>query len=212
MVKKELVFYLVVAVTTLGIFITPAADIIAQEISENKYILADDVTVTAIFHLYEGIEISEFQVFDQIAGFDKPNETPQFRLERIVGETPLLHHIADQTYKRKGIGLDYDGKFFDVDVIVSQNGKPLRLFEYKRCQISNYAVDTGVDVAEAWTTAQGFSVRDVFEFVCQGYAPISPTYDELQNLKKGNTTSSSDITGAVTWRDHPFYKSVPFGG
>jgi len=212
MVTKELVFYLVVAVTTLGIFITPAADIIAQEISENKYILADDVTVTAIFHLYEGIEISEFQVFDQIAGFDKPNETPQFRLERIVGETPLLHHIADQTYKRKGIGLDYDGKFFDVEVIVSQNGKPLRLFEYKRCQISNYAVDTGVDVAEAWTTAQGFSVRDVFEFVCQGYTPISPTYDELQSLKKEKTTSSSDITGALTWEDHPFYKRVPFGG
>jgi len=212
MVTKALVFYVVVLVTTLSVVITPATDIIAQKISENKYILADDVTVTAIFHLYEGIEISEFQVFDQIAGFDKPNETPQFRLERIVGETPLLHHIADQTYKRKGIGLDYDGKFFDVEVIVSQNGKPLRLFEYKRCQISNYAVDTGVDVAEAWTTAQGFSVRDVFEFVCQGYTPISPTYDELQNLKKGNTTSSSDITGALTWEDHPFYKRVPFGG
>ena len=212
MVTKELVFYLVVAVTTFGIFFTPATDIIAQEISENKYILADDVTVTAIFHLYEGIEISEFQVFDQIEGFDKPNETPLFRLERIVGETPLLHHIADQTYKKKGIGLDFDGKYFDVEVIVSQNGKPLRLFEYKRCEVSDYAVDTGVDVAEAWTTAQGFSVRDVFEFVCQGYAPISPTYDELQSVKKEKTTSSSDITGAVTWRDHPFYKSVSFGG
>ena len=212
MVTKELVFYLVVAVTTFGIFFTPATDIIAQEISENKYILADDVTVTAIFHLYEGIEISEFQVFDQIAGFDKPNETPQFRLERIVGETPLLHHIADQTYKRKGIGLDYDGKYFDVEVIVSQNGKPLRLFEYKRCQISNYAVDTGVDVAEAWTTAQGFSVRDVFEFVCQGYKPISPTYDELKSVKKGKTTSSSDLTGAMTWEETSYFKSLPFGG
>ena len=212
MVTKELVFYLVVAVTTFGIFFTPATDIIAQEISENKYILADDVTVTAIFHLYEGIEISEFQVFDQIAGFDKPNETPLFRLERIVGETPLLHHIADQTYKKKGIGLDFDGKYFDVEVIVSQNGKPLRLFEYKRCEVSDYAVDTGVDVAEAWTTAQGFSVRDVFEFVCQGYAPISPTYDELQSVKKEKTTSSSDITGASTWEDHPYYKSVSFGG
>jgi len=211
MVTKELVFYLVVAVTTLGIFITPATDIIAQEISENKYILADDVTVTAIFHLYEGIEISEFQVFDQIAGFDKPNETPLFRLERIVGETPLLHHIADQTYLEKGLFLGYDEKFFDVEVIVSQNGKPLRLFEYDKCQISNYAVDTGVDVAEAWTTAQGFSVRDVFEFVCQGYKPISPTYDELKSVKKEKTTSSSDITGAMSWEDHPYYKSS-YGG
>jgi len=209
MVTKELVFYLVVALTTFGIFFTPATDIIAQEISENKYILADDVTVTAIFHLYEGIEISEFQVFDQIAGFDKPNETPQFRLERIVGETPLLHHIADQTYKKKGIGLDYDGKYFDVEVIVSQNGKPLRLFEYDRCKISNYAVDTGVDVAEAWTTSQGFSVRDVFEFDCEGYKPISPTYDEMRSVKNGKTTSSLDISETPTWEEHPKFKSLP---
>ncbi len=212
MVTKELVFYLVVAVTTFGIFFTPATDIIAQEISENKYILADDVTVTGIFHLYEGIEISEFQVFDQIAGFDKPNETPLFRLERIVGETPLLHHIADQTYRHKGVGSDFDGKFFEVEVIVSQHGKPLRLFEYVRCQVSNYAVDTGVDVAEAWTTPQGFSVRDVFEFICDGYAPSSPAYDDLKSVKNGKTTSSSDITGAMTWRDHPYYKSLPFRG
>jgi len=212
MVTKKLVFYVVVFVTTLSVGITQATDIIAQEISENKYILADDVTTTAIFHLYEGVEILDFQVFDQIAGFDKPNETPQFRLERIVGETPLLHHIADQTYKHKEISLDYEGKFFDVEVIVSQNGKPLRLFEYTKCEISNYAVDTGVDVAEAWTTSQGFSVRDVFEFVCQGYKPISPAYDELKIAKKAKTISSSDLTGAKTWEDYPFYKSPPFGG
>jgi len=156
MVTKELVFYVVFLVTTLSLAITPATDIIAQQISENKYILADDVGITAIFHLYEGVEISEFQVFDQIAGFDKPNETPEFRLERIVGETPFLHHAVDQTYRHKGVGSDFDGKFFEVEVIVSQHGKPLRLFEYVRCQVSNYAVDTGVDVAEAWTTPPRF--------------------------------------------------------
>ncbi len=212
MVTKELVFYVVFLVTTLSLAITPATDIIAQQISENKYILADDVGITAIFHLYEGVEISEFQVFDQIAGFDKPNETPEFRLERIVGETPFLHHAVDQTYRHKGVGSDFDGKFFEVEVIVSQHGKPLRLFEYVRCQVSNYAVDTGVDVAEAWTTPQGFSVRDVFEFICDGYAPSSPAYDDLKSVKNGKTTSSSDITGAMTWRDHPYYKSLPFGG
>jgi len=190
--KKSIILFSAM-VTILSVGVIQYTETLAQETSNEKYVSADNIAITAIFDFHEGQEISAFEVFRQIAGFDQRNETPQFVLERIVGDTPLLHKAVDQTFKYKQSSLQHDWKFFDVQVIISQQGKHLRAFDYKRCQFADYDVWTYRDPNESWTTSQGFATADVLEFVCVGYKPISPTYEEMIKPKKAENISSLDL-------------------
>ena len=189
--KKSILFVTMFTVVSLGII--QYTETLAQETSNGKYISADDIGIYAIFDFHEGKEAVNFEIYQQIAGFDQANESPQFKLERIVGDTPLLHKAVDMTFKYKRADLQHDWKFFDVKVIIAQGSKQIRNFDYHRCQFTNYDVWTYNDPNEAWTTSQGFATADRFELQCEGYKPISPLYDEMSKPKKADNISSMDL-------------------
>ena len=206
--KKSIILFSAM-VTILSIGVIQYTETLAQETSDEKYVSANNITITAIFDFHEGQEISAFEVFRQTSGFNPENETPRFILERIVGDTPLLYKGVDQTFKYKEVSLQHDWKFFDVQVIISQQGKHVRAFDYNRCQFTDYKVWTYRDPNESWTTSQGFATADVIEFICEGYHPNNPLYDSMKiKGPKGSTQSSLDLGNNVpTWEEHPKFQN-----
>jgi len=193
--KKSILFLTICTVLSIGLI--QYTETLAQDTSNGKYVSADEVVIYAIFDLHEGPEASNFEIFQQISGFDQATEKPQFKLERIVGDTPLLHKAVDMTLKYKRAS-QHDWKFFDVKVIISQGSKQLRNFDYSRCQFTDYDVWTYNDPNEAWTTSQGFATADRFELTCDGYKPISPTYEIMMEPEKANNVSSLDLEEGKT--------------
>lgn len=168
----------------------------AEEEEEEKYKFADGVSVTGIFDFREGTEVIEFEVFKQMGGFSIADETPEFELTRIVGNTPLLHKATDlaQKYRVNQFGVDYPMKYFDVEIILSQDGLPVRAFSYHDCTVTDYQVDTLFDKEEGWM-GKGFAITDTIEFLCDGYQPQNVTYEYLMDAKKerADTISSLDL-------------------
>jgi len=169
-------------------------EITAEEIESNGYVSAEDISITVEFVFHDGIEVSQFEVYDQKSGFDS-TKNAMFKLEKIVStDTPRLHNAADAfQHLSRSSGQSWEQYKFDADVILAQGGSEIRKFEYSRCIVTDYKVDTLFDKEEGWTTSKGFAVIDEFEITCDGYSPFSQVYYDLTNgHKKGNTESSLD--------------------
>jgi len=171
-------------------------DIIAQEAGEDKgYNFAEDTVITGLFYFMEGQEISKFEVFRQISGF-QAKEIFVFKLEKIVGSNPLLHKAADRSFLFKNSpGEQQDKTEFDVKIVISQGSEQKRAFDYFDCYISDYSVFTRTDNEEGWTLVRnsGFAVVDQFEFQCQAMDLLNPVYEEMiSNKDKADTQSSMD--------------------
>ena len=194
----------VLAILSVGIF--QLTEIIAEE-TENGYKYAEDTTITAQFNFEnEKSVLHPFEVFEQMSGFEL-SDVAEFQLEKVVGETPLLHEAADRAHKYSLNEQYYNGKFFDVDILIHQDANVLRHLEYNRCQITDYTVETLFDKEEAWM-GKGFVLLDKFEFSCKGYDPNSPAFEEMMNNhKKGQSMSTMDlIDPEFTWEDHPKFQ------
>ncbi len=188
-------------------------EIVAEETSEKKgYTFAENTKITAVFSFNGGTEIADFEVFEQESGFDL-NQTPVFELERIVGNTPMLHKVSDMahTYSRTTVNNAYND--FDVKILLAQDGNVIRQYDYTSCDITNNIVKTLHDKEEGWNTSKGFAVIDKYEFTCSGYTPYSPVYYEMtNNVKKADTVSSTNMEEPKEfWYDHIEYKNHPFG-
>jgi len=167
-------------------------EIIAEELSENKgYLFAEDTVITGMFDFSKGTEISRFEIFTQNTGF-KAREKFAFTLEKIVGETPLLHEVADHDFLyRNSAAEKKDDNTFDVKIIISQGKDQERSFSYYNCFIKDYFVVTKTDNEEGWTQGKGFAVVDHFEIQCGSYQPNNPVYEEMSAVKEMADAKSS---------------------
>lgn len=197
--KKILIVTLIATVgfTILSINENSLSEIIAEEAGEDKgYNFAEDTIITGIFYFHDGPEISRFEVFRQISGFNA-RETFVFELDKIVGSTPLLHKAADLSFFYRNSPAERQGGLteFDVKIVISQGSEQKRAFKYTGCFVSDNSVLTRTDNEEGWTLVRnsGFAVVDKFEFQCQELDPLNPVYEEMiSNKDKSNTKSSID--------------------
>lgn len=148
----------------------------------NVYVFGEGVYPQATFEFRDGTVTYDFQLFSQTSGFGNNRSTPEFTLTKISGNTPDLYEAVDQThdYTTK-TNIDFPYKEFDVTVNLMQAGQPVRTLEYERCTISNYKIDTRTDNEEGYTTGgkTGFAVTDIYTFICAGYSPENPQYDQM---------------------------------
>ena len=187
-------------------------EIIAEETSEKKgYTFAENTKITAVFSFDYGTEISDFEVFEQKTGFDL-SKTPVFVLERIVGNTPMLHQVSDMAHKYSRSVFESQYSDFDVTILLAQEGSVIRQYDYVSCDITDNIVKTLHDKEEGWNTSKGFAVIDKYKFTCSGYTPFSPVYQEMtNNVEKSTTVSSTNMEEPKEfWYDHIKYKSYPF--
>jgi hypothetical protein len=166
-------------------------EIIAEELSEDKgYLFAEDTVITGMFDFSKGTEISRFEIFTQNTGF-KARDKFAFTLEKIVGETPLLHEVADHDFLyRNSAAEKKDDNTFDVKIIISQGKDQKRSFSYSNCFIKDYFVVTKTDNEEGWFS-KGFAVVDHFEIQCGSYQPNNPVYEEMTAVKEIADAKSS---------------------
>ena len=188
-------------------------EIVAEETSEKKgYTFAENTKITAVFSFDIGTEISDFEVFEQKLGFDL-TKTPVFVLERIVGNTPMLHQVSDMAHKYSRSVMESQYSDFDVTILLAQEGSVIRQYDYGSCDITDHIVKTLHDKEEGWNTSKGFAVIDKYKFTCSGYTPFSPVYQEMtNNVEKSTTVSSTNMEEPKEfWYDHIKYKNPPFG-
>ena len=169
----------------------PLNEIIAEELSEDKgHLFAEDTVITGMFDFDKGTEISRFEIFTQNTGF-KARDKFAFTLEKIVGETPLLHEVADHDFLyRNSAAEKKDDNTFDVKIIISQGKDQKRSFSYFNCFIKDYFVVTKTDNEEGWFD-KGFAVVDHFEIQCGSYQPNNPVYEEMTAVKEIADAKSS---------------------
>lgn len=162
-----------------SIFGLQISSITAEEDEDTGYKFAEGVDITGEFLFKDGTEVSKFEVFNQETGIDSKG-IYIFTVEKIVGETPLLHKMADSSYKlRSSPGeLKQGPNGFDVNIYLSQGGDVKRSFSYNTCFVSNYEVSTDFDKEEGWM-GKGFAVKDNFEIQCSKYQPNNPVYVEM---------------------------------
>ena len=202
-----------IAISGMVVFGLIQANIFAEE-EQQEFVMGGDVKVIASFIFQEGVETSEFQVFQQESGFLLASESPSFKLKKVVGHSPLLHKAADDAWKFRVRDTlhDYNMKFFDVVITISKENIPLRTFQYDDCTVSYYKVDTGYRDADAWTTTKGFTIYDEFTFICDGYGPVNVAYVALQS---NSTKADCECTikykerqkSLPTWEDFPQFSN-----
>lgn len=172
-------------------------EIIAEESSEKKYTMANDVQIAGVFSFADGhSELINFQVFTQETGFKRATESATFELvKELNDESPLLYKAADKAWKYSDVaGMDYMTDF-DTTILLAQGGEVVRQFDYSGCTVEEYEVKTLFDKEEGWTTSKGFAVIDKFEILCEGYTPVNPTYEKTNGftVKKADTKSTLDL-------------------
>lgn len=162
----------------------------------NVYVFAEGVYPQATFKFRDATVTYDFQLYDttnnlfssSASGFATKQVAPEFTLIRIVGDSPYLHEAVDQTfaYNGKTTGFDYPYKEFDVIVDMIQAGQPVRTMEYSDCSITNYKINTRTDNEEGYTTGgkTGFAVAETYTFICTGFKPHSPIYDQMVEEKQ----------------------------
>lgn len=158
------------------------------------YIFAEGVSPQVTFEFRDQTVTYEFQMYDttnnlfstSASGFTTKQTAPEFTLIRTVGDTPYLHEAVDQTFEHgKSGGFEYPYKEFDVTVEMIQARKVLRSMEYDDCSINNYKINSRTDNEEGYTTGKtGFALVETYTFVCNGFTPSSPLYNEMMEEKQ----------------------------
>jgi len=192
------------------------ANAIVVSFQPSKMVFVENISTTAEFKFRDATEASAFQQFTQTGGFgtttvdatgrtkndanDHTGRTkPSFTLEKIAGGTPQLYEAADEAQKYiLNSGLEFPYKFFDVTVYIAAGGDVVRSFEYRDCKVTNYVMATRSDNEEGYT-GKGFAIVDQFAFECDGYTPLNPAMDKLQNVEHAKTISSSDLKSTDKW-------------
>ena len=156
----------------------------------NPYDMATGPSAVATFEFSDGTETVSFPEFTQNDILSKANA--QFELTGVVGDYPQLYHVADQSRKtgQHSSGFSSLSEVFDVDVVLSNGGEPVRGFEYSKCRITDYVVKT--EHSTNWSFSDGFALTNEFHFECAGYVPYNPAYDALFSYDKPKAFSSKD--------------------
>ncbi|QMU55133.1 MAG: hypothetical protein GKS07_09740 [Nitrosopumilus sp.] len=202
--KKKFILASLLAISMVAMFGITQQQISAEETNEKQYVRGNDVEIYTVFSFRESVEESgSFQIFEQLSGFDRVNESAVFKLEGAVNYDRIyLYEAADMTFVRGVTNVQHDYGQFDVDVYLQKDGVTFRQFEYSDCNIVDYHVSTQSDKEEGWTTSKGFTTIDEFEFECNGYTPNNPLFDQMNsNVSKADTQNSMDLKDTQTWSD-----------
>jgi len=183
-------------------------EIIAEEQAKTGFTYSGNITITGVFKFREGEELVPLEVFTQTKGFQR-TEPFIFIMQKITGDTPLLHKHADEAFLfRNSESQKQDWNPFDVDIIISNGGDLKRVFTYSKCFVDDYNVATLRDNEEGYMN-KGFAVVENYTLECRSYKPHSPSLEAMTTTKptqKANTTSTLDLKEPVkTWRD--YYKN-----
>ena len=169
-------------------------EITAQEVTRTQYMYVEGVEITADFKFSEGEEIVPFQVFTQTKGFDR-SEPFIFTTQKIVGNTPMLHKHADESFFFRNSELQkQDYNPFDVDILLATGPYVKRSFSYTDCFIDKYDVTTLRDNEEGYTN-KGFAVVENYLIECRSMQPNNPSLQALEDAKndvEAQTKSSLD--------------------
>jgi len=175
--RKKITILAVISVVIASFVGLQINEIIAEPTVTKDYIFAENVKIIAVFEFEDGSEVTLAQTFEQKRGFNIKNK-PVFELVKIVGDTPLLYSIADETQKfRQTTFLRFPAALeFDVEILLANEGAILRSFAYKECSVVNYKVGTESDMEEGYISrSMGFAVVDKFTFQCDSYEPLDPS-------------------------------------
>jgi hypothetical protein len=146
------------------------------------YPFAEDVNPRVTFKFRDATVTHDFQLISQTSGFGNSGRgfTPEFTLQKTIGDTPYLHKAVDETtqYSTRS-GLEYAYREFDVTIDIVQGNQVLRTLDYSRCGISNYKINTEFDKAESFTGRDAFALLEQYTFTCAGYVSSSPMYDQM---------------------------------
>ena len=180
-------------------------EIIAEEQAKTGFTYSGNITITGVFKFREGEELVPLEVFTQTKGFQR-TEPFIFIMQKIAGDTPLLHKHADEAFLfRNSESQKQDWNPFDVDIIISNGGDLKRVFTYTKCFVDDYNVATLRDNEEGYMN-KGFAVVENYTLECRSYKPHSPSLEEMNTMsedQKANTTSTMDLKESVkTWRDY----------
>ena len=155
-----------------------------------SYNMGTGPQVIATFNLDNNMEVVKFPEFYQGNLIARAN--PTFELVGILGDTPFLYDLVDNSIKSgsKSTGISSTAEIFDVNLVLVDDEKIVRGFDYSKCRIVDYKIKTEHDLEESFY--KGFALTNEFHFECIGYKPYDPSYDALFDVPKANTESSSD--------------------
>ena len=187
----------VFALVSFGIF-----DVFA----ENEYRMVGDTKPVLTFTFRDGVEVLEFPVFNMGENFVS-NSGVSFIVEGSVTNSPLLHEALDEAYKYRfsNDGLDYQFKYFDVDVDFVKNDESINTMNYSNCRIDNYRVETlDSNDYESYFKEVGFAVVDIITFVCSGVAQNeegwkTPAANTFTDFGKSEFTFAKDVRSSITF-------------
>ena len=190
-------------------------DITAEGVDREGYKFAESVDVVAVFEFNGGeIEIVPVEVFNfSTDALDTEDNSPNFELKSIVGETPYLHKQVEKArhYNGAEANVQYPHQYFNVEVVMGnvETGKVYRTVDYRQCEITGYNIETLHDKEEGWTTSKGFAVTEAYTFDCHGMDLLNPTLDELyEKYDKADAPSTMDMVQPdETWENHPKFQS-----
>jgi len=175
--RKKITILAVISVIIVSFVGLQINEIIAEPTGTKNYTFAENVKIIVVFEFEDGAELTQAQTFEQRRGFNINNK-PVFELVKVVGNTPLLYAIADETQKyRKTTYSQFPASLeFDVKILLANEGEILRSFAYKDCYVARYKVVTESDREEGYISkSMGFAVLDEFTFQCDSYEPLNPS-------------------------------------
>ena len=98
--RKKITILVLVSIIAVSFIGLQFNEIIAETTGITNYTFAENVKITVVFEFKDGTEITEAQTFEQKRGFNIDNK-PTFKLVKVLGNTPLLYAMADETKKHR---------------------------------------------------------------------------------------------------------------
>jgi hypothetical protein len=193
----------VAALSIMSIAGITIKDIIAEETENVGYSFAEDVMITGVFSFKDGTELVNFEVFNSGSDYLNPKTLQTIELMKVVGETPLLHKAVDESRKYNVVSSagNFQDRFFDVNITLSQGGSPIRVYAYRDCSIVDFSTVTEFDKEEGWLQKAGFAVIENYELQCEGLTSQNPSYEQMMSSVKADTQSTMDLRDTQQWSD-----------
>jgi len=172
-IQKKLILTSVLIVSLVTLTGIAQPQIFAEE--SEGYKMAEDVKAILTFTFRDAVETHEFPVFSMSSDFVS-NDGTFFEVKGVVGNAPHLHKALDEAFKFRlmkttgGNSLEYDYRFFDVDVDFTRDGESFLGLYYYNCEINDYQVETlnSHDYESYLSSKSGFAIVDTIEFQCGG--------------------------------------------
>ncbi len=196
--QKSFVIPLVLIFGTLIILLSIAqqSTTFAQTTDPKTTKSVNDVSMRVVFHFRAGVEeITTFEVFKLVAGYDKTT-SPRFQLVGIVdGNKPLLHEATHVTFHTRNIDHQYSD--FEIEVYLTDKYSLNVLNRFMDCNIKDFFIDTLYDKNNTWQGDKKFAWLETFEFECAGAHPLHPGGTEAT----GEITNKPEEKEPLTWED-----------